>query len=116
MRLYSPNGSTREIDATYVQQDGDVILDHFPPKPGEAPAYDTWEAAQATAQTNAALVAQAQCALDRSDITYLRTQEDEIPWPPSWIAYRKNLRAIVKGGAGPLPTIPALYPDGTATA
>ncbi|TAN61086.1 MAG: hypothetical protein EPN20_12975 [Magnetospirillum sp.] len=54
----------------------------------------------------------AQRDLGRSDTTVLRCTEAGVPVPPEWVAYRKALRAIIGGGAGPVPERPA-WPAGT---
>lgn len=50
--------SMRAIDPEYEAQSGETVLDHYPPEPGEMPAYDAALAAQATAQANGTLQAQ----------------------------------------------------------
>lgn len=64
----------------------------------------------------AAYKANAQSALDDSDITVLRCYENAVALPSAWVAYRKALRAIVSASVGDatqeLPTKPA-YPTGT---
>jgi len=68
------------------------------------------------AQLWAAHQAQAQTALDASDITLLRCVENAVAVPAAWVSYRAALRAIVRAASGdatqPLPTRPA-YPAGT---
>ena len=104
--------SARSVAPGYVSQPGESDpLPTWPPQPGELPSYDVW----ALALANAPLVAQAQDLLTKSDVTYIRTMEADIPWPPSWATYRTALRAVVAGKSTTLPAIPALYPDGTAT-
>lgn len=57
--------------------------------------------------------ASAQLAMNKSDITVIRCVESAIPLPSEWVAYRKNLRAILGSAKGdftkPLPAIPS-YP------
>jgi hypothetical protein len=48
----------RAVDPGYEVQAGEFLLDHYPPEPGEMPAYDAALAAQATAQANATLQTQ----------------------------------------------------------
>lgn len=60
--------------------------------------------------------AQAQGALDASDITMIRCVEHGVTVPAEWASYRGALRAIVRAASGdptqPLPSRPA-YPAGT---
>jgi hypothetical protein len=71
---------------------------------------------QAAAQAQATLRAQAQAALDKSDVTFLRAQEAGQAWPAEWVTYRAALRASVRTGTGTIPALPTTYPDGTPTA
>lgn len=68
------------------------------------------------AQLWTARQAQAQAALDASDITLLRCVENAVAVPADWVTYRTALRAIVRAASGDatqsLPTRPA-YPAGT---
>lgn len=54
----------------------------------------------------------AQAALGETDATALRCFKAGVAFPPEWIAYVAALRAIVRGGPGPVPARPA-YPAGT---
>ena len=58
------------------------------------------------------LIAQAQAALDQSDITILRCAENQVAVPAEWATYRKSLRAILASGTGTIPPQPP-YPAGT---
>jgi hypothetical protein len=104
---YEPSGSVRAVNPDYQQQDGEILLDHTPPLPGEVPSYDAAMAALATTAATSALVAQAQDALNKSDVTMLRQWEEGNPPPAAWAAYRAALRLVVKTGTGPLPVQPA---------
>jgi hypothetical protein len=69
-------------------------------------------AAQAAAQAPVILKADAQAALDKSDVVLLRCFEHAVALPAAWQTYRTALRAIVNGSdttSTTLPTIPA-YP------
>lgn len=70
------------------------------------PTKASWESHQRAAQS----------ALAESDNTVLRCYENGISLPTQWVAYRKELRAIVGAPSGdasqPLPTKPA-YPVGS---
>lgn len=72
--------------------------------------------APTAAQLWSAHQAQAQSALDASDITMIRCVEHGVAVPAEWATYRGALRAIVRSASGdptqPLPTRPA-YPVGT---
>ena len=64
--------------------------------------------AQPGPQTTAALIVQAQAALDKSDVQVLRCYEGGAPLPATWVAYRQQLRDIVsEKAAGPVPEHPA---------
>jgi hypothetical protein len=81
--------------------------------PAEALGADPGPTAEQIAAANvASLKAQAQLALDKSDVTVGRCYEAQVPVPDAWKAYRAALRAIVTTGAGALPERPA-YPAGT---
>lgn len=58
------------------------------------------------------LVSMAQDALFKSDLVSIRCLKSGSAFPGEWQAYVADLRAIVAGGAGPLPDQPA-YPAGT---
>ncbi len=98
------------------------VADDYAPESGETvvdgdilPDIETLhEASHITAQTKAVLKADAQEALDRSDITILRCYENAVTVPETWQAYRTELRAIISGSssATSLPTRPD-YPEGT---
>ena len=97
--------SARSVAPGYVSQPGESDpLPTWPPQPGELPSYDVW----ALALANAPLVAQAQAALDKSDVQVLRCYEGGAPLPATWVAYRQQLRDIVsEKAAGPVPEHPA---------
>jgi hypothetical protein len=63
-------------------------------------------------QTAARLKADAQTALDASDVTVLRCIEHDIVLPSEWVTYRTSLRAVVNGTSSTIPTRPA-YPAGS---
>lgn len=54
--------------------------------------------------------AEAQAALDKSDLVALRCFKNGVPFPAEWATYCAALRAIVVSGVGPLPVQPA-YPE-----
>jgi hypothetical protein len=60
------------------------------------------------------LTVMAKAALTRSDTTILRCNENAVPVPAAWVAYRAALRTIAAGSstATELPAAPA-YPAGT---
>ena len=70
------------------------------------------KAAQETAAVKAALQAQAQALLDKSDVTILRCVSAQITVPTDWQTYRVALRSIVSSGTGTIPARPS-YPAGT---
>lgn len=56
--------------------------------------------------------AEAQAALNKSDLVALRCFKNGVPFPAEWATYCAALRAIVVSGVGPLPVQPA-YPEGS---
>jgi hypothetical protein len=75
-----------------------------------------WTFTAPAASPGPTLAAQAQAALDRSDMTSTRCFKAGVPFPADWQTYCVALRAIVGGTAGPMPTtLPAqpAYPAGT---
>jgi len=72
--------------------------------------------APTAAQLWTAYQAQAQAALDKSDVTIIRCAESNVRVPAEWTAYRKSLRSIIAAYKGdpakPLPVRPE-YPEGT---
>ena len=56
--------------------------------------------------------AEAQAALDKSDLVALRCFKNGVLFPAEWATYCTALRAIVVSGVGPLPVQPA-YPEGS---
>jgi len=64
------------------------------------------------AQASAILIAQAQAALLKSDMTAIRCYKAGTAFPSAWQTYVTALRAIVTSGTGALPLQPA-YPSGT---
>ena len=116
MYCYGPTmPSMRAVDPGYEPQAGEILLDHYPPLPGEVPSYDAAMAALATTASSSALKAQAQAALDKADTTRHRTQDAGITWPAAWGGYCAALRVIISSGSGTIPALPATYPDGTPT-
>lgn len=118
------------VDAVHLRESGAVeatwqlVCDDYR---GEIPAAHAllWDAKQGAvvpdgeAVARAAwsvLQAQAQSALDASDITMIRCVEHGVAVPAEWATYRAALRAIVRATSGdptqPLPARPA-YPAGT---
>ena len=75
-------------------------------------AMTTDEQAAYNAAAAASLKAQAQSALDKSDVTMIRCVEHGVAVPTEWATYRSALRSIVSTGAGSMPTRPN-YPAGT---
>lgn len=66
-------------------------------------------------QIRSELIAQAQAALDKSDITILRCYSANVTVPSAWEIYRAALRIIVNGTdttSTSLPIAPS-YPSGT---
>lgn len=57
--------------------------------------------------------AEAQAALDRSDLVALRCFKANILFPAAWTTYCEALREIVRTGEGPLPEQPE-YPQGAS--
>ena len=56
--------------------------------------------------------AEAQAALNQSDLVALHCFKNGVPFPAEWATYCEALRAIVVFGVGPLPVQPA-YPEGS---
>lgn len=56
--------------------------------------------------------AEAQAALDKSDLVALRCFKNGVSFPAEWATYCAALRAIVVSGVGPVPAQPA-YPKGS---
>ena len=90
MRAYSNNGlASRPVDDDYVAQAGEILLDHYPPEPGEIPSYDAALAAEVKAQTRAETITKIQAlestqpraireAVLTGDKTRLQAIEDQI--------------------------------------
>jgi hypothetical protein len=68
--------------------------------------------APTAAQAQASLVAQAQAALTKSDITLVRCLEHGITPPAAWVSYRAELRQVINGTLTIMPTQPS-YPSGS---
>lgn len=64
------------------------------------------------AQVSAALISQAQAALDKTDSVAIRCLKAGVAFPSEWQTYVTSLRAIVNSGTGAMPTQPD-YPAGT---
>ena len=64
------------------------------------------------AEANAEAKANAQTALDASDVTILRCVEVGVSVPAAWATYRKALRAVISDPTQPFPVKPP-YPVGT---
>jgi len=75
----------------------------------------SWPEPPTPAQLHRQLQAQAQAALDKTDLVAFRCFKAGIAYPPEWQAHTLALRAIVSGadiGSTSLPPQPA-YPAGT---
>jgi len=90
--------NTRSVAPDYVAQEGEVLCPELP---------GTVLQSVAAIEANAALIAQAQAALIRSDVQVLRCYEAGVPFPPRWADYRQVLRDIGSGRRpGPVPDHP----------
>jgi len=90
-------------------------LSHFgdvPMTPDEETALLAEQAASQAAAVISTLKAQAQAALDSSDMTALRCVKAGVAFPEEWQTYVTALRDIVSSGTGTIPDRPA-YPAGT---
>lgn len=85
-----------------------VVRHSGPPLPPEADVL----AEMARIKAAEPLVSEALTALAASDGVALRCAKAAVPYPPEWQAYDAALRAIVRGGPGPVPPQPD-YPTGT---
>lgn len=78
----------------------------------EISALQSGQAASASEILAASLIQSAQSSLDKSDMVALRCLKAGIAFPTTWQTFVASCRAIVNGGAGPIPDQPA-YPEGT---
>lgn len=72
----------------------------------EEAAFIADQSSAAVAQSAQVLKIAAHRALERSDMTAIRCFKAGILFPQEWQDYVTALRAIVNGGAGPLPAQP----------
>ena len=85
----------------YLLPEGSVLISD-----AEAEAIQSADAASA-ADGAAALIAQAQALLDKSDVTMIRQYEEGNPPPAAWVTYRAALRLVIKGTSTVIPATPA---------
>jgi hypothetical protein len=112
---YSNNGlSFRLVESDYAAQTGEHIFVSTPTSDQLTSAFPGYAAAVA-AQNRAPLIAAAQSALDKSDITVIRCNSAGVAIPTAWQTYRAALRGIVNGTDTTSTTLPATpaYPSGT---
>ena len=99
MYAYFNNGlSFRSVAANYAPGPGEVVFADIASQTQLVAAFPGYASALASV-SGAALSAQAQQALDKSDITVLRCFEKGVALPSAWVAYRASLRAAVTAGA-----------------
>jgi len=94
-----------------AQSNGQIIV---PDSSGNPIAVNASSIPLTSDQLEKILKANAQAALDKSDVTLIRCVEHGIAIPTEWVTYRTELRAIVAGTstATALPITPA-YPAGS---
>lgn len=78
----------------------------------EETAFLAEQAASTASAAIADLKAQAQTALNKTDLVALRCLKAGVSFPSEWVTYVTALRTIVDTGTGSIPTQPA-YPSGT---
>jgi hypothetical protein len=111
--------------ASIIRSDDGAIIP-VAPENTDYQAYLVWisegntpieAAAPAAAQLWVEYQAAAQVLLDKSNVVILQCYEAGVPVPAEWVAYRKNLRAIIEANSGDptiaLPTQPEKYPADT---
>jgi hypothetical protein len=98
MYCIDAQNNTRSVAPDYVALDGEILCAELPGAVLQSVA---------SIEAKAALMAQAQAALSRSDVQVLRCYEAGVPFPPRWAAYRQILRDIGSGKRpGPVPEHP----------
>ncbi len=98
MYCIDAQNNARAVAPDYVALEGEVLCPELP---------EAMQRSVAAIEANAALMAQAQAALSRSDVQVLRCYEAGVPFPPRWAAYRQVLRDIGSGRRpGPVPEHP----------
>jgi hypothetical protein len=113
-KLTTGTSIIRESDGAYIPAD---------PANVDYQTYQAWlaagnmpdpaqSAAEIAAAQAEALKAQAQVALQKSDITVLRCYEHAIAIPSEWATYRAQLRQVIQGTLATLPIQPA-FPAGS---
>lgn len=80
----------------------------------EAEILEFWEANALQASVDT-LKEQALAVIVENDKTLSRTLKQGLIFNTEWQAYDLALHEVLKTGVGPLPTIPAFYPDGAST-
>jgi hypothetical protein len=112
---YFNNGlSYRAVDSSYVAQSGEAVFSGTPTSDQLTSAFAGYAAAVGALQ-NTALRAQANLALDKSDIVASRCYKAGVAFPSAWLTYVESLRNIVNGTdttSTSLPVTPT-YPAGT---
>lgn len=112
MRAYSNGGqSWREVAMDYEAGAGEILFPRIPTQQQLELAFPN----STVRIANAALIAPAQNALDKSDVTIVRCYASGVAVPSAWKTYRSALRAIINGSdttSVSLPSTPS-YPEGT---
>jgi hypothetical protein len=132
MRAYSDNGLffrtlgshviTTEVEGESVEtviydslNDGEVMLSEDATEQAKTDAFPGYPAAL-TAQNREPFIAQAQAALDKSDVSIVRIVGAGVAVPADFLTHRSALRAIVNGmdtTSTTLPVPPTDFPPGT---